>query len=326
MRINKKILYLDQFAISNMYKAQTDTHWGLLRDIILQKIREEKLICPMPLEHLYETVGRSDIDKMGIKNLQYLNSIKNQHNFFCELAHGNTFYGYEEIAATEIMMLLRQGYVKNIMSVYIHKSYYSQVDISIIFNEGHTFNLNYRNYNTELYKIRRTNQLEKSIDIQYKKIRQNDIKQLLVAKYIIGLKEFYNKGFIEVRGIDCGNRQLPHKVDILIYKLTQKGINKRETAKLIEELEKQMFERIPSMNIRSILTTDIVVNGKTHTPNDEIDLDRAAIGLKICDYFFADNEKKNVIQNYELDKKYKTDVFSGKKSSVLLLIDTLKQL
>lgn len=297
MKRQKKILYLDQFVISNMYKSNTDIHWELLRDIIKQKIREGKLLCPMPLEHLYETFRRSNIDSNGVENQQYSDSIKCQHEFFCELAHGNMFYGYEEIAAIEIMMLLRQGCVKNIKSSYIHKSYYSQVDISEIYEEGHIFNVNNRNYNTELFSFvneirEQTSSLNNNISNQNKEILQNAIKRLLVEKYIIGLKEFYNKEYVKVRGIDCGNRKLPHKVDILIYMLTQKRINKKETAKLIEEMENHMFERIPSMNIRSILTADIVINGKIHTPNDEIDLDRAAVGLRVSDYFFADNDKK----------------------------------
>lgn len=56
------------------------------------------------------------------------------------------------------------------------------------------------------------------------------------------------------------------------------------------------------MNIRSSLNADMAVNGKSQTPNDVIDIDRAAIGLRISDYFFADNEKKLAIERCQLDK------------------------
>ena len=220
----------------------------------------------MPLEHLYETLGRSNIDEYGNENVEYSNQIAQQHRFFCEIANGTAFYGYEEIAATEIMMLLRQGYVKSIQSMYFHKA------------------------------------------------------------YIDGLKELCRKGEVKVRGVQCGDFNIPNKVDLLLKKLCDKRIDKRLVQKLIRELEAHGFEKIPSMNIHSSLNAEMAINGKKQTPNDEIDIDRAAIGLRISDYFFADNEKKLAIERCQLDEKYQTKVYSAKKDSVSSLITELSEL
>jgi len=80
------------------------------------------------------------------------------------------------------------------------------------------------------------------------------------------------------------------------------------------------------MNIRSLLSADIALYDKQQTPNDEIDIDRAAVGLRISDYFFADNEKMLAIQKYGLDKQYRTKIYSGKKPSVKSLIEELSRL
>lgn len=117
----KKILYLDQFAVSNMYNAVPTSLWGQLRNIIIEKVNNRILSCPMPLEHLYETLGRSNMGENGNESIEYSKQIAQQHHFFSEIAKGTTFYGYEEIAATEIMMLLRQGNVKPIQSMYFIK-------------------------------------------------------------------------------------------------------------------------------------------------------------------------------------------------------------
>lgn len=151
MKRRGKILYLDQFAVSNMYNADAESHWGQLREAICQKLSEGKLLYPMPLEHLYETVGRSATDKDGVKSQQYLESIKAQHDFFWKLARGKVFYGYEDIAAAEIIMLLKQGKVSNIKSMYIHKAYNPQIDILDFYDEGHIINIDMHNYNTELF-------------------------------------------------------------------------------------------------------------------------------------------------------------------------------
>lgn len=67
------------------------------------------------------------------------------------------------------------------------------------------------------------------------------------------------------------------------------------------------------MNIRSSLNADMAVNGKSQTPNDVIDIDRAAIGLRISDYFFADNEKKLAIERCQLDKNIRLKSILQKK-------------
>lgn len=336
MKKGKKILYLDQFAVSNMYDAAPTSTWGLLRQTIQEKVNKGVLSCPMPLEGLYETVGRSNKDKTGNQNNDYTRKIIEQHNFFRELANGTAFYGYEEIAATEIIMLLRQGKISPIKSIYLHKALYAQIDISDIYEEGHTFNEENRQYNRNLSQgVNELREITQPLnnDLRTKKKMSTDplflnaIIRLQVNNYIDGLKDLYQKGYIKVRGVKCGTLELPHKVDLLLYYLfKKKKITKEETKRLIHEFEKNGFERIPSMNIRSLLSTDIAVYDKQQTPNDEIDLDRAAVGLRISNFFFADNDKKLTIEKYNLDKQYQTKVFSGKKDSVSSLTELLSTL
>lgn len=335
MRKEKKILYLDQFAVSNMYEAAPTSEWGMLRHTIQEKVSKGVLSCPMPLEHLYETVGRSNKDKTGNQNNEYSRKIIEQHNFFRELANGTAFYGYEEIAATEIIMLLRQGKINPIKSMYLHKALYAQIDISAIYEEGHTFNEENHKYNRNLTQgVNELREITQPLnkDIRAKQKKSTDplflkaFVRLLVDRYIDGLKDFYQKGYVKVRGVNCGTFEGLNKVDILIFYLTKKRINKRETEKLIRELETNGFERIPSMYIHSLLSADLALYDKQQVPNDEIDIDRAAVGLRISDYFFADNEKKLTIEKYRLDKHYQTKVYSGKKESVMSLTEELSSL
>jgi len=336
MKKEKKILYLDQFAVSNMYDAAPTSAWGLLRLVIQEKVSRGLLLCPMPLEHLYETAGRSNKDENGNLNEVYNRSITEQHDFFRELAHGKAFYGYEEIAATEIIMLLRHGKINPIKSIYLHDAIYAQINISDIYEDSHFFNVESHQYNRNLaHSVNELRELTQPLnnDLRIKNKKSTDplllkvIVRLQANNYIDGLKDLYQKGYVRVRGVKCGTSELPHKVDMLIYNLVKKkGITKGETKRLIHELETNGFDRIPSMNIRSLLSADIAVYDKQQPPNDEIDLDRAAVGLRISDYFFADNDKKLTIEKYKLDKQYHTKVFSGKKDSVTSLTEVLSKL
>ena len=319
-----------------MYAANPTSAWGVLRHTIQEKVNKGVLSCPMSLEHLYETVGRSNKDKTGNQNDEYSRNIIEQHDFFRELANGTAFYGYEEIAATEIIMLLRRGKINPIKSIYLHDALYAHINISDIYEEGHTFNEENHKYNrnlsqgvNELREITQplNNDLKTKKKVSIGPLFLDDIIRLQVNNYIDGLKDLYQKGYIKVRGVKCGTFELPHKVDFLIYYLLKKKkITKEETKRLIHEFENNGFERIPSMNIRSLLSTDIAVCDKQQTPNDEIDLDRAAVGLRISDYFFADNDKKLTIEKYNLDRQYQTKVFSGKKDSVTSLTELLSTL
>lgn len=318
-----------------MYDAAPTSAWGLLRHTIQENVSKGILSCPMPLEHLYETVGRSNKDKSGNQNDEYTRKIIEQHDYFRKLANGTAFYGYEEIAATEIIMLLRQGKINPMKSIYLHKALYAQIAISDIYEEGHVFNEDNHKYNCDLSRVANelrviTQPLNHDIRTNQKgstdPLFQKALVRIQVSNYIEGLKDFYQKGYVKVRGVNCGTFAMPHKVDLLIYNLTKKRINKRETEKLIHELETNGFERIPSMNIRSILSADIALYDKQQVPNDEIDLDRAAVGFRISDYFFADNDKKLTIEKYKLDRKYQTKVFSGKKDSVTTLTEILSAL
>ena len=82
----KKILYLDQFAVSNMYNTVPTSLWGQLRSIIIEKVNNRILSCPMPLEHLYETLGRSNMGEDGNESIEYSKQIAQQHHFFSEIA------------------------------------------------------------------------------------------------------------------------------------------------------------------------------------------------------------------------------------------------
>ena len=76
MKMEKKILYLDQFAMSNMYNAASTSLWGVLRQTIQEKVSKGGLLCPMSLEHLYETVGRSNKDITGNHNVVFKKDIR----------------------------------------------------------------------------------------------------------------------------------------------------------------------------------------------------------------------------------------------------------
>lgn len=54
-----------------MCQAVPTSMWGLLRDVIIEKVNKGMLSWPMSLEYLYETAGRSVKDSDEEKNIEY---------------------------------------------------------------------------------------------------------------------------------------------------------------------------------------------------------------------------------------------------------------
>lgn len=54
-----------------MCQAVPTSMWGLLRDVIIEKVNKGMLSWPMLLEYLYETAGRSVKDSDEEKNIEY---------------------------------------------------------------------------------------------------------------------------------------------------------------------------------------------------------------------------------------------------------------
>ena len=85
------------------------------------------------------------------------------------------------------------------------------------------------------------------------------------------------------------------------------------------------LKNIPTLDIRTSLSALISVQNKKETVNDQVDIMRISSGLPLSDILFTDSARKKEIEELELDKKYKTLVFSGKKEDLDNLINELEK-
>jgi hypothetical protein len=134
-------------------------------------------------------------------------------------------------------------------------------------------------------------------------------------------------GHIFIRGVSFESGNVPHWIDQLIFQLTTKHrITKKETKFLISELEKNGFDNIPTLDIRTSLSAIISVYNKKETVNDQIDIMRISSGLPISDVLLTDSQRKKEIVESGLHEKYKTKIYSGTKSDLEELILELEKM
>ncbi|MTG98818.1 hypothetical protein GJV76_11865 [Myroides sp. BIT-d1] len=91
-------------------------------------------------------------------------------------------------------------------------------------------------------------------------------------------------------------------------------------------MEKNGFSRIPTLNTKFSIGAYIAVKGKQENSGDQIDIMRISSYLFSSDIFFTDKKRKYEICELELDKKYKTEVYSGTEADLKKFIEVLNNL
>lgn len=174
----------------------------------------------------------------------------------------------------------------------------------------------------EIRKMERT----KKYDTAIKEKLFNVLKSISITELIDRLNKLLEDGHIYIRGVQFTSGDVPNWIDQIIFQLTKKHkITQKETRLLIKELKINGFNNIPTLDIRTSLSALISVLNKKETVNDQIDIMRISIGLPISDILFTDSTRKREIEELELDKKYGTLVFSGKKGDLDNLINELEK-
>jgi hypothetical protein len=94
-RVKKKVIYIDQFALSNMVKPKADPFWGDLYSRLLDLAAKNLITCPSSPIHVEESRFSATL-REGLKGL------------YCELAGSDKFKRPREIEKAQMARLLKQ--------------------------------------------------------------------------------------------------------------------------------------------------------------------------------------------------------------------------
>lgn len=86
-------IYLDQFAASNLFDEPSSPLWENIKDLLIQKYMDGKIICPLPSEHFLESANKSREKAL------------NMHYMFYRLSRGMAILP-EAIATANILTAL----------------------------------------------------------------------------------------------------------------------------------------------------------------------------------------------------------------------------
>jgi hypothetical protein len=314
---NIRCIYLDQFATSGLFDPSNSIEWNEIRELIISCVNKGRIICPMSFEHFLET---SQKDSTRAKILD---------NQFHELSKGYGFKSEVFITAQLMISLIRKNNLTS--NTFLHKNIKRSVlsdrnNIELFSTLKNKLNQNIDEASVHSNKIREITR-QNNMEVKVRKDLINTCKALAVNNFINRLNDLLVQGQIIIRAINFSSGDVPHWIDLIIHRLTEKHcMNIKETKMLIEHLEKNGFNEISTLDLRTSIEALIAVYHKKETANDQIDIMRISTSFQISDILLIDKQRKNEIIEIGLDKKYNTTVLCGTEKDLKIFIHQLKEI
>lgn len=297
----KLIIYLDQFAMSNMIDAKEGDIWYDIKNNIERCHKNGDIICPMSAEHVLETSQR-DFQRASLQN-----------DFYWKISDGYTFWNLSYMIAWQICKLLK----RNVLDFYFLK-YNPSWDLSEekCYNFIHLlFKKEKEDNSLDCFNKSELNIVAKSKILNYDKYKKVIIQEVLEDNYLLAFKRKIRSTIENFDYIsDSLKSNFERLIDIdpiVLCLIFSFQFSKDDFCYLRDEIDKFGAERIDSLFIRNKLVSYFNVNGGNDSINDFIDCHRIATGLPYSDILFCDKKYKKYVIDLDLNKKYNAIVLSA---------------
>ena len=345
-QLNKKVIYIDQFAISNMMKflnpatkshkkVKDDIFWGKLFEQLHTLCKLQLIICPDSDMHETESLLAPNYE--SLKRIYEL------------LSNGISFQSHETIKLFQIIGQFNiwsgdtKRYDLNVQDIVSKKINVWQDRLNVLINRDNSQSLieeirtnrdKVDDYVKDIF-VKWQKEKNKDFDYWYKAERRS-IAETLIKLYQKNLERILKMsyGLIPFE-IDAFLPGFANKVFYAIKKrLKRKGISEEKeiNKKLCEFLYSEIFEDAPYIKIASMLYAAMARRankGKKEPPGRGFlnDIEVISTLLPYCDAMFIDNECRSLLLEKPLcdDINYDTKVFSlSNKREFLEYLDQIK--
>mgnify|MGYP001614339126 CR=1 FL=1 len=345
--LNKKIIYIDQFSISNMMKflnpetkghkrAGTDVFWGDLFQRLDTLCKLQLIICP-----------DSDFHKHESLLAPYYKQLERMYELF---SHGVSFYDYETVKLFQIMGQLKIWLgdarkidldVRKIMHGEIN-SWQDRFIISVSGYDSQALIEELRSNRKKAYEymegVFKRWQIEKDKDFEFWYNEENKSEAGVIVELYTRDLQNITKAYFGVAPLDIGIL-LPGFATRLVHgikdRFKTKGVTGEDNLnkRLGEFLRSELFESTPYIKISSALYAAMAQraahHGRKNPPSRGFFTDVKIIStlLPYCDAIFVDNECGSLLSEKEVIGKteHKTKIFSlSNKNEFLRYLDEIK--
>lgn len=314
---NVTCVYLDQFAASNLFDNPPNDLWLKISQLLLNKHKDGKVICPLPFEHLLETANKIKEDALLTDSQFHL------------LSNGWAFLPEANAAANYITCTIRKLPITK--TTFFGQLRYSNTLAQKGAYDG--FRAKHRLLASQVSEIvAGQNDLWKVLAQKCfpKSVMEpmfQACKLMQVQPFLGRLVELINKGHIVSQGVDFEGSSVIVWTDLLLQLLLwEHKLDYSEGHQLRDLICQSGFDLIPPLEIRVSLTANLAIEHKKETINDQIDIMRLSAGLPASDFLFTDKQRKFELLQTGLAANYQTEVFNGTNSDLELFYERLHQL
>jgi hypothetical protein len=310
-------LYLDEFAASRVFAEVPAEGWEEIAALIKQGVSAGKFLCPYSVEQMIESSG---LDRMSASFLD---------NETRKFSSGWCFYNEADISANYLICRVRQTKMQK--HHFIHQDQQTRLGKSDVYEEIGKLNETFRQMIKEaahsvniIREAARNGSRGKkdTRDFLVKQIKNDYTEELQKRMFWLGYYGSYDPAPITLAGLD-----LLFWADEVSRILTGKHfMTQIEAQSAFWVLEKEGIDAVPSLSIRASLEAMIAYKGTIETPNDQMDILRIAGALPFADIMLIDGAKAHDVRELKLDKKFQTNIYSGKKKDLENLRELLTDL
>lgn len=312
----KSIVYLDQFAVSNIVD-NSSSQWNKISFLITKGVSEQKIICPNSFEHLLETSKRHE--EPGVNQYMQFHAISNGYRLLDE-----------QTVTTKCMISLMRN-KKFSQSTFLLKENPFSIKHPDILNDFKTLARAFDDINNEAFElVNKIRQIERSKNRPQKTLNLSGLDHYRVS-YLLNLTtrldSYSHTGTFKKTPIILPSVTLPFWADAIMELLISDFKISRKEARIGKKLlEKEGLKIIPALYVRTAMEWLMVIKNKNENTNSHIDVMRLTVAIPFSDVVLIDRERSYDIKSLGLDKMYNTLVYSGHKTEIDRFISKLEEL
>lgn len=298
---NKTLIYLDQFAISNLVDQE---EWFELRDLLFHGVQEGLFLIPYNAEHIIETSVRTYEKAKAADELLFSLSRK--------------FALDSEPMITAFFLL------SAIRKIPIDHQIFSRI-VQAPALEGNALskyqflNRTFREMvgeGTMLLNMVRSVGNGKQADNQLLQIVLHEKRNQYLSDLLIRFKAFSLTGTYERQSVAFSMITIPYWADIIMDGLIGNDLTQIEASEGVRLLSQLGLDIVPTIEIRASLEAVFSVKNQKETAADHLDILRLCVAVPFADVVVTDKSKVFDLQTLGFDKKFQTELFSGSAKEI----------
>jgi len=275
-----------------------------LHDLLYKKVNEKKLLCPIG-EQKEELNRKNSIDEsreiqiplsLGLKFIHRSNIKKMQTIRFMK-----AYIDKEEEISLDFKEALYEDPIKKLINL---GRFIITVDSEVTEQDIIETETLKKNINSELKNLRKKKILG---GITFEQQLQKEY-QWLLTDGLSAYETWFQKIILGILPTPKETNQAMVLGDLLVAWNNYKGTPENLQG-FVNFINSDYYKSIPSIDISANLWAYKMTNRNRIDTGDYMDIDQISSILPYCNFVFTDRKMKNLISNFDFDKKYKTKVY-----------------